>query len=159
MSVVFYLPSYFSKINILLVFLVFFLEVDSSMKTIWWFLVVGFIFDLYNSPIFGFWLLFWPLIFLFCRFFYVNILTDKSLYSFLGLSSLTSIFYSLLFAIMSYMASVFGGEEAKLIFASLSFWRDLLLGVVLNSLAVFFLFHLTNQATNRLRPVFIFRKR
>jgi hypothetical protein len=159
LSFISFLPSFFGQINLLLIFLVFYLETNDSIDTVWWFFLVGLIFDLYNSPFFGFWLLFWPLVFLFCRFFYVNVLTNRSLYSFLGLSAMTSAFYFLLSGVIFYIAGIFDSSTDKTVFYLSNFWLDLLFGVIINLAVVFIMFHLTNQVSNRLRPVFIFRKK
>ena len=153
------LPFWLREINFLIIFMVFFLEINPSYKTVWWFVLVGFIFGLYRSFFFSFFLLFWPAVFLFCRFFYANVLTNRSLYSFLGLTVVTTWFYYFVFNSAVYIGGLFFEEKNSLFLLHWNFWLALLLGTIANLVAVIVIFYLTNLATNRLKPVFIFRKK
>lgn len=153
------LPFWLREINFLIIFMVFFLENNSNLNTVWWFVLVGFIFGLYQSSSFAFSLLFWPAVFLFCRFFYSNFLTNRSLYSFIGLTALTTWFYYLILNSAIYLNGLFLEEKVSLFLMHSSFWLSLLLGTVCNLGAVIIIFYFTNLASNRLKPVFIFRKK
>lgn len=159
LSLVSGLPFWAREINLLIIFLVFFLEINPSPNTIWWFVLVGFIFGLYRSFFFPFFLLFWPAVFIFCRLLYSNFLTNRSLYSFLGLTVFTTWFYYFLLNSAAYFGSLFFEEKANLFFFSQNFWVSLAMGTGSNLLFVTAIFYLTNLATNRLKPVFLFRKK
>ncbi len=152
------LPYGIREINFILIFMVFFLEVNSRLSTTWWFLLVGLIFGVYNSFFFPLYLVFWPLTFLFCRFLYSNVLTNRSLYSFLGLISLTTIFYCFFFDMSVYVVHLFLREEASFFLIDKDFWLSLLWGLVINIIAVTIIFYFMNQVSDRLKPVFIFKK-
>ncbi|HTW97065.1 MAG TPA: hypothetical protein VMD74_05405 [Candidatus Methylomirabilis sp.] len=152
------LPSWLAQFNLLLIFLVFSLEWSKDETMIWWFLLVGFLFDLYWSGSFGFYLIFWPLIWLWAKFLSANFFTNRSLYSFLGLAFFTAVFYYFLLNIMFYLRQIFSGKSSVIFFLVKNFWVNLAAGLVINLLAVIILFYLVNLASDRLRPVFIIKK-
>jgi hypothetical protein len=153
------LPWGLRELNLLIIFMVLFLEIDSGPNTVWWFVAVGLVFGLYRSFFFPFFLIFWPLVFIFCRFLYSNLLTNRSLYSFLGLTVFTVWFYYFFYHSAIYIAYLFLEDSSRLFLLSKDFWFSLFWGTVVNSLAIILAFQLMNQATDRLKPVFIFRKK
>lgn len=153
------LPFWAREINLLIIFLVFFLEVNPGPRTIWWFVLVGFIFGLYRSSFFSFFIIFWPAVFLFCRIFYSNFLTNRSLYSFLGLTVFTTWFYYFLLNSAVYFGYLFFEDGSELFLLSRDFWLSLALGTAANSFIVILTFYFMNLATDRLKPVFLFRKK
>jgi hypothetical protein len=153
------LPYGIRELNVLLIFMVFFLEVNSRLSTAWWFLLAGAVFGLYSSFLFPLHLAYWPLVFIFCRFLYSNVLTNRSLYSFLGLISLTTLFHYFSFNTIVYVTHLFFRENMSFFLLDKGFWLSLFWGVFINSSVVLAIFYSINQATNRLKPVFIFRKK
>jgi hypothetical protein len=152
------LPVWARELNLIIIFLIFSLEFGGNKKAIWWFLLIGFLFDIYIPIFFGFFIIFWPLVFLFASFLYTNFFTNRSLYSFLGLTFFTTIFYYFLFNIFFYLASFFSGARADLFFLSKNFWIHLGGGIAANLLAVTIIFYLANLISDRLKPVFIIKK-
>jgi hypothetical protein len=153
------LPFWLREANLLIIFLIFFLEINSGPKTVWWFVLVGFIFGLYRSFFFSFFLLFWPAVFVFCRLIYSDFLTNRSLYSFLGLTVLTTWFYYFLLNSAAFFAGLlYEGGGGFFLFSGV-FWMSLAIGSAVNSAAVFLIFQVINLATDRLKPVFIFRRK
>jgi len=159
MSFISGLPYGLRELNVLIIFMVLFLEVDAGHGAVWWMFLVGLVFGLYNSFFFPVFILFWPLVFLFCRFLYSNLLTNRSLYSFFGLAVFTTWFYHLFFRSAVYLIDVFLGVETGFFLFDGDFWLSLLWATVLNAAGVFISFSLINQISNRLKPVFIFRKK
>ncbi|HTX86703.1 MAG TPA: hypothetical protein VMC41_01380 [Candidatus Nanoarchaeia archaeon] len=152
------LPFWLKELNLILVFLVFSLEWSGGYRTIWWFLFIGLIFDLYFSPWFGFFIILWPLIFIFSALLSKNFFTNRSLYSFLGLTFFATIFYYLAYNAAYYFAGFFSADRAPLFFLIKNLWLRLGEGLILNLLAVVALFYLTNLISDRLKPVFIIKK-
>ncbi len=152
------MPDWLGELNLLIVFLVFSLEWSGGYRTIWWFLLIGLFFDLYFSPWFGFFIIVWPIIFLFTSFLAKNFFTNRSLYSFLGLTFFATIFYYLAYDTAFYLAGFFSGNGVMLFLLVKNFWWRLADGLVLNLLAVIILFYITNLISDRLKPVFIIKK-
>jgi hypothetical protein len=154
------LPVWARELNLIIIYLVFFLE-WSGGKTkamIWWLAFIGFIFDLYIPVFFGFFMVFWPLVFLFAVFLSGNFFTNRSLFSFLGLAFFTTFFYYLFFNLFFYLGEVFSQRPAVFFPLAKNFWLKLGDGLLVNLLVVLVLFYLVNLATNRLKPVFIIKK-
>jgi hypothetical protein len=152
------LPAWLRELNLLLIFLVFSLEWSGGYRTIWWFLFIGLFFDLYFPLRFGFFLVFWPLIFLFASFLSANFFTNRSLYSFLSLTFFSTLFYYLVYNGWFYLAGFFSEERAALFLLTKNFWLRLADGLVLNLLAVILLFYIVNILSDRLKPVFIIKE-
>jgi hypothetical protein len=152
------LPDGWRELNLVIIFLIFFFEFNSGKGFFWWSILVGFLFDLYFSGFFGFFVIFWPLVFLFASILSVNFFTNRSLYSFLGLAFFTYFFYYLLFNGFFYLFKLFSSNKAGLFLLSKNFWLQLGEGLVVNLLAVALIFYLTNLISDRLKPVFIIKK-
>ena len=152
------LPAWARELNLVIVFLIFSLEFGGSKKNIWWFLLVGFIFDLYIPIFFGFFIILWPLVFLFTSFLFTGFFTNQSLYSFLGLAFFSFVFYYLIFNFFFYFAGLFSGARADIFFLSKNFWVGFGAGLAANLLAVMLAFYLASLISNRLKPVFILKK-
>jgi hypothetical protein len=152
------LPWWARELNLVIIYLVFFLEWSDAKRMIWWFVFVGFIFDLYLSAFFGFFIILWPLCFLFAGFLSKSFFTNRSLYSFLGLTFFTSIFYYLFFNLFFYLGEIFFQSKAVFFPLAKNFWLSLGSGLLVNLIAVFLLFHLINILSDRLKPVFIIKK-
>lgn len=152
------LPAGWRELNLIIIFLIFSLEFSRGRNLIWWSLLAGFFFELYFPVFFGFWLILWPLVFLFAALLSANFFTNRSLYSFLGLAFFTYIFYQFLFNIFFYLAGFFSGNKAGLFFLAKNFWSRLGEGLIANLLAVAIIFYLANLISDRLKPVFIIKK-
>ena len=152
------LPIYLRELNLVIVFLIFSLEWSGGYRTAWWFLLLGLIFDLYFSLHFGFFIIFWPLIFLLTLFLAKNFFTNRSLYSFFGLTFFATTFYYFIYNAAFYLAGFFSGNHGTLFLLVKNFWFRFADGLILNLIAVFILFYLTNMLSDRLKPVFIIKK-
>lgn len=152
------LPVWLRELNLVLIFLVFSLEWRGGYQTAWWFLAIGFFLDLYFPLRFGFFIILWPLIFLSTSFLAINFFTNRSLYSFLSLTFFSTLFYYLFYNSWFYFAGFFSEKKIVLFLLTKNFWLRLSDGLVLNLLAVLFLFYLTNILSDRLKPVFIIKE-
>jgi|WetSurMetagenome_2_1015567.scaffolds.fasta_scaffold01363_10 hypothetical protein len=153
------LPLGLRELNLIIIYLVFFLEWNQAGKMIWWFLLIGFIFDIYLSVFFGFFMILWPLCFLFAGFLFNNFFTNRSLYSFLGLTFFTTIFYYLFFNLFFYFGAIFSPSKPVFFLLAKNFWLSLGNGLLVNLIAVFILFNLVNILSDRLKPVFIIKNK
>jgi hypothetical protein len=151
------LPAYLRELNLIIVFLIFSLEWSGGYRTAWWFLLLGLIFDLYFPLHFGFFIIFWPLIFLLTLFLSKNFFTNRSLYSFLGLTFFATTFYYFIYNTAFYLVGFFSGNRGALFLFVKNFWLRFADGLILNLLAVLILFYLTNALSDRLKPVFIIK--
>jgi len=151
------LPVWARELNLIIIYLVFFLEWSGNQAIIWWLAFIGFIFDLYVPIFFVFFMVFWPLVFLFAAFLSGNFFTNRSLFSFLGLAFFTTVFYYLFFNLFFYLGEVFSQRPAVFFLLAKNFWLKLGDGLLVNLLVVLTLFYLVNLATNRLKPVFIIK--
>ena len=151
------LPFYSYGLNLIIVFLIFSLELDEVKNNIWWFFLIGFLFDNYSSLPFGFWLIVWPLIFMLTKILAKNFFTNQSLYSFLGLTFFSSLFYYLLYYFGINFWNKTSGEKEHFFLFLPNFWLSLLVGLIANVIVVSLVFYLVNLLTNRLKPVFLFK--
>jgi len=151
------LPFWLRFLNPVIIFLIFSLEFGSDFKNIWWFLPIGLIFDIYSFLPFGFFLVFWPLIFIFARLMAKNFFTNRSFYSFLGLTFSVCLVYFLFLNLAIYFFPGAGVSE-RFFLLSKTFWLNLFFSLSLNLVIVTLIFNLANMATDRLKPVFLFKK-
>jgi hypothetical protein len=152
------LPLWLRELNLMIVFLIFSLEWSGGYKTVWWFLLIGFIFDLYFPLFFGFFILLWPIIFLLTYLISTNFFTNRSLYSFLSLTFFATATYYFIYNVYFYFASFFSGKGVALFFLTKNFWLRFADGLILNLIAVFILFYLTNVLSDKFKPVFMIKK-
>jgi len=152
------LPVWGRELNLVIIFMIFSLEWNGGYRTIWWFLLAGLFFDLYFSPFFGFCLALFPAIFLFVSFLSSNFFTNRSLYSFLGLTFFATIFYYLVYNASFYLVSLFSESRVAFFVLTKNFWFRLADGLALNLAGVFILFYLTSAFSQRFKPVFIIKK-
>lgn len=152
------LPFWAKELNLVIVFLVLLLEFGGTGRQFWWFLLIGFIFDAYSPLPFGLFIFLWPLTFVFARFLSIGFFTNHSLYSFLGLTFFTTIFYYFFVHLFFYFWKILIAERAPFFLLVDTFWASLVQGVVFNLALVAVLFYGANLLTDRLKPVFIFKK-
>lgn len=152
------LPAWLSQFNLIIIILIFARELGSSKKIIWWFLLIGFLFDIYSPLFFGFFLIFWPVVFLFYSILSSSFFTNRSLYSFLGLTIFTTLFYYSFLHLGFYLLKVFSGGGVVFFLLVKNFYLNLLFGICLNLIAVLIIFYLINFISNKLKPVFLFKK-
>ncbi len=151
------LPTFFGQFNLIIVVIVFSLEFFPTRKIVWYFLLVGFLFDIYLSFFFGFFIIFWPIVFLFSKFISSNFFTNKSLYSFFGITFFTTVFYYIFLYLSFYMWKYFSGEAISFFLFSKEFYLNMFSSVGLNLLVIFILFYFINFLSNKLKPVFLFK--
>jgi hypothetical protein len=152
------LPVWARELNLVIIAMVFFLEFGAGRGVFWWLMLVGFLFDLYHPLFFGFFTVFWPIVFLLAEFLSANFFTNRSLYSFLGLFFFTNLFYYFFLNLALYFVNFFSGGRAEFFLLAKDFWLKLGTGTALNLLAAVILFNFVSLANDKLKPVFIIRK-
>lgn len=152
------LPFPFYEFDLLIIFLVFFRALFPGLKNIWIFALAGLIFDVFYIPVIDIFVVVWPLIFLICDFLSSNVFTNRSLYSFLATGFFVTIFYSLILNSAFYLFRVLSSEAGVFILDK-GFWLALGSKIILNLLVIIICFYIINFLSNRLRPVFIIKRR
>lgn len=152
------LPFGLDNFNFALVALIVILLVSSFSTSLWWAIGVGFLLDIYSFLPFGVYLACFFFTVLVANFLLVNFFTDRSLYSFLALIFLSSICFNFLFYSFIYFLEIFGVTSAVVVLGRI-FWINLTWQIFFNTLAVFILFYVVNFVSQRLRPVFLKRKK
>jgi cell shape-determining protein MreD len=152
------LPFGLSNFNLALVSLAIILMISNFNISLWWAVGMGFLFDIYSFLPFGTYLVCFFLTVLVANFLLSNFFTNRSLYSFIALIFLSSLCFNFIFYISVYLWGAFGGVSIAVSFGRI-FWENLVWQIFLNIIAVFFLFHITNFVSKRLKPVFLEREK
>jgi len=151
------LPAGLSNLNIILLAIIFILALSGFQKSLIWALGMGIFMDIISFSGFGFYAISFALAAIMANFLLVHFFTNRSLYSFFALTTLTICFYNLINYLFKYFGNLF---NSNIITASINknFWYLLLMQLLFNLSAVFILFYLINYSSNRLKPVFLERK-
>lgn len=152
------LPGALKSINIILVTLLFILVLGELEIALWWAIGAGFLFDIFSFLPFGAYLFSFCLTIIITNFLLINFFTNRSLYSFFLLSIFQIFFYELFINSINYLSTILGYSNYFLI-PNLLFWKEKLAELILNLALVLTLFYLVNFITNRLKPVFLIKKR
>jgi len=152
------LPWLFNKLNLILIVLIFILGLKDLKTALWWSIGVGFLFDVYSFSPFGFYLISLLFTVLVINFLLTSFLTDRSLYSFLALTFFATIFYEFFLNLIIYMGNFFIARTNFFILTR-EFWANISVQIILNLLTVFILFYVVSFLSQRLKPVFLIRKR
>lgn len=146
------LPGWLQDINLLLITLVFALFFYDFRTAIAVALIGGFWSEIFSFNFFGFYLvvLFFTLVF--THWILRTWLTNRSLYSFLVLIFLATLFYNLVAALMLYW---FSDASASFFIWRWPFWSVLAGQVFWSELAGLFLFGLAASLTRRFKPFFL----
>ncbi|PIR13366.1 hypothetical protein COV49_02515 [Candidatus Falkowbacteria bacterium CG11_big_fil_rev_8_21_14_0_20_39_10] len=152
------LPSWLSRLDLLIIALVFILTLVDFKTAFWWSLGAGFLLDIFSFLPFGFYLVSLFLALLAVNFLFNSFFTNRSLYSFLTLTFFYTLFYRILLSGAVYIWQFFGDREFFKIFI-LEFWRDLGASIASNLIAVFMLFYLFGFFSKKLKPVFLIKRK
>jgi len=150
------LPFGLENFNLFLIAIIFVLMLSSFKASLWWAVGLGFFLDLYSFLPFGAYMVCLLAMVLFANFMAVNFFTDRSLYSFIALTFISTILFNLILLIFLYILGKFGGSNQLL--ANFQFFKDFVWQLILNLSAVFLLFYGISFVSRRLRPVFLERK-
>ncbi len=152
------LPGYFNNINLILIALVFILMLGSFKEALWWAFGAGILCDVFSFNPFGLYLVSLVLVVIFANFLQVSYFTDRTLYSVLALTSLSLLCDRLILQLAKYAVTLFDSAEIRALVDS-SFWKHELSGIALSLVLAAVIFYVINYMSNRLKPVFLVRKR
>ncbi len=150
------LPWGFSKLNLILITLIFILGLIDFKFALWWSLGAGFLLDIYSFELFGIYLVVIILTIVITNFLLINFFTNRSLYSFLILSFLALLIYEIFLQLAFYITNVFSHQYYFRIF-ELDFWVNVLQAEIYNLFLVIIVFYATNFITQKLKPVFLIK--
>jgi rod shape-determining protein MreD len=152
------LPNPLNDFNLIIVVLIFILSLYGLKTALWWAAGVGFFLDIFSFSPFGVFLVCLILTVAAAYAFLINFFTNRSLYSFLALTALTTVFYALVLKLSNFTGMLFGPLNPHLNFDKY-FLESLLKQIILNLLAALAVFYLINFLSNRFKPVFLERKK
>jgi len=152
------LPFNLFNINIILVAIIFTLALSDLKYALWQVVGFGFIFDIYSFLPFGIYLISLSTSVLLINFLLKRFFTNRSLYSFCALIIFFTIFYEFIFNFFVYMFSILRENIIFFIFYK-DFWVNVFFQIIFNLLAVFFIFYILNLFSDKLKPVFLLKKR
>lgn len=150
------LPGWFSGLNVSILVIVFILGLGTFNMSLWWAIGLGLFFDIYSFSPFGFYLFSLIAMVFVSNFLLINLLTNRSLYSFLVLTFIAFFVYKLFLYTLNYLFSLFGKNNLDLT-VNFDFWANELKSLLVNLLIVFIAFYMVNFLSKRLKPVFLMR--
>lgn len=148
------LPTFFRAINLPLAFLLILLVFFSSYEALVSAFFFGFILDSWHFSPFGTYLLSFLAIILFAQIILNNWLTNRSLYSFLALTVISSFAYNIIWSLFNLLLS-FGGEDERFFLFSWDFIKNSLFSAFWLVLICGITFIVLSQVSHRLKPVFL----
>jgi len=150
------LPSWFSNLNLILIVLVFVLGLIGFQSAWWWSIGLGILLDIYHFLPFGIFLISLSSAILLTNFLLTNFFTNRSLYSFLALTTLAGIFYNIILYFLSFISNFFN-ISSMFIDINGSVLIDEARGLAVNIAAAFFIYFFLSLISNRLKPVFLLK--
>ncbi len=151
------LSAWFNNLNLVLVILVFILGLSNFKLALCWAIGLGFMLDIFSFLPFGIYLTCLSLTIILTHLLLTNFFTNRSLYSFLALTILATVYYNLFFYSIIYIDRQISGPET--VFGlGVNFWQAKLVELGLNMFAALIIFYLVNFISNKLKPVFLVRR-
>lgn len=148
------LPAGLENLNLVLVVLIFALSLYSLESALWQAVGVGLILDIFSFLPFGVFLVSLFLSCLAANFLLVNFFTNRSFYSFLALTAITSFFYGLIFNLINHFFQFDLVEKTFFIFNP-SFWQAFVFQMIFNLISVIIIFYMVNFLSKKLKPAFL----
>lgn len=150
------LPFQINHFNLILVILIFILNLYGLRTALWWSAGAGLLLDIFSFSFFGIFLISLSASVVFVYFLLKNFFTNRSLYSFLVLTVVFTIFYEMILGFLNYFISIFL-TAANLSFLTMVFWQDLFYQLVFNLATVIMIFYFVNFFSNKLKPAFLLK--
>lgn len=152
------LPIWFSEVNLILLVLVFFLGFDRLKTVLFWGAGMGIIYDLYAFVFFGVHTMSLLITIFLAYFLMVNFLTNRSLYSFLVLTSFTIFCFEFFSFIIINISSLIFNQEFLFVFNK-AFFLYKMYGLFLNLFLMSIFLYLFNFFSPKFKPVFLRKKK
>lgn len=153
-SAILALPFPFNKINLLIIAIVFVLFIYDFEMAFFWTVLSGLLLDFYAFSSSGANFISLILSLVIINFLFKNFLTDRSLYSFFALSTISLIVYEIGYLLVNFLFFIFGQKEMIIEFGR-SFFMNLFYGLLLDWLVVFLVFYIFNFFSKRYKPFFL----
>ena len=151
-------PAWFSEFNLVLLVLVFFLGFNKLETVLFWGIGMGIIYDLYAFSPFGAYTISMVITIFLAYFLLVNFLTNRSLYSFLVLTSFTVFCFEFFSYIIINISSFVFNQEFLFVFNK-SFFLYKMYGLFLNLFLMSIFLYLFNFFSSKFKPVFLKKKK
>lgn len=136
------LPGFWGKINIVLFFVVWFFIFNNFDKSLLFVLITGFILDIFSFYPFGIYSISFLLTLILASFIWNNFFTNRSIYSFLSITAVFSIFYNLF---LYFLLFLFEKSFLGLFWFNKFFWFNLLLELAWLSVGIILSFYFLNS--------------
>ena len=150
------LPGMFNNLNLVVVVLLFVLVLGGLKLSIIWSIAIGFLLDVFSFEPFGLYLITLSITILAAYFLLNSFFTNRSLYSFLALATLTIVINEFCWQVSLSFLKLFGYDRSVSIL-SLDFFLNFLAQLFLSLLAIIIIFQTVNFISHKLKPVFLFR--
>lgn len=151
------LPSFYSAINLPLILVLFSFLLTKRKAILFLSLILGFWLDILSFNFFGLHIIVLVATVFVLDLIIENWLTNRSLYSFLMLSVLGAIFYSLILNLTALLVQ--GSATGMNIFIfSYYFWKQLFWQIIWNVVFMILFFNLANSLSKNLKPFFLEKK-
>lgn len=134
------LPSFFGKVNLVMIILVFILSFFSFRLSLLWALGCGIIFDIYSFSVFGTYSFLFVLVIVMANFLYINFFTNLSLYSCLALYIFSVLMFKFLLYFSNFVFAFFEIQDSFVFGSMENFFKTLLFELFL----VFVFFYVFN---------------
>jgi len=149
------LPGIFGQLNLGFFIMIFVLFFFGFKPAVLFLLIYGFSLDFLSFDFFGFYVISFFLSALIAYLILHNWLTNRSLYSFLGLILISTIFYNFFGAILKY---ILGPESRTFFLIQSNFWISLVYQIIWSLIIAILFFNLAAGLTKKLKPFFLEKK-
>ncbi|PLX27445.1 rod shape-determining protein MreD [Candidatus Parcubacteria bacterium] len=148
------LPAWVSNLNLILLVLILILGFSSYRRSLMWAMGIGLLFDMYHFTFFGVNTISLLLALYLTNFLLENLLTNRSLYTFIFLTIFASAIFQLNVIFLNLVFGFLKGYEAVYSFSNI-FWLDELKKIIVNVVFIFFLFYVVSFFSKRFKPMFL----
>ena len=151
------LPYPLSQFNGPLIMLLFVLVLGGEKRIYWWSVGTGVLLDTVSFYPFGIYLASFTATVFLCCFLLMNFFTNRSLYSFLALTTIATIGHALSLSLLKYLSDIITVREKIPLSVLAGSLPQIMAQLALNLSVVFLLFYFINFVSRRFKPVFLIR--
>lgn len=152
------LPVWFGSANLIIIVLIFIIGMGKINIALWWLFGLGFLMEIFSFAPFGIIFISLALVFALAYALLMNYFTDRTLYSFLAITLLSTTAYDLSLYLLNGLVGIIMRMETGIAINTL-FWLNRLQGLITNLVLVFITYYLINYLSRNLKPVFLIRKK
>ncbi len=152
------LPWWFANINLILIFLIFILGMGKINIAFWWMFGLGLLLEIFSFMPFGIIFISLGLAFILAYILLINFFADKTLYSFLAITLITTMLYEFLLYLLNYLVGFVARSNVNFA-VDARFFLQKFEGLILNLLLVVMAYYVINYLSRNLKPVFLIRKK